>query len=242
MILHRRTSSQPQRQRLPAPRRPPAPAPLLPRPPAFPLPNLFSKCVCPLLNCFLFHIISCHGDLISRIIWISLYLLIWEHFIFFIVFLSIFKTNNHLICVSADYVCPSIEVGSCVGETNQWETIINLPSTISRICGWHSTPARNTHHIQTSFLAFLPSPLFLPVPPCRALPAHAGTSHPAHCAHGHGRWRSFTPGGEPGERRGQELHCALGKEDGKERTERREKEEEEKWIGIANCLLCFFFK
>ncbi len=85
-------------------------------------PNLFSKRACPLLNCFLFHIISCHGDLISRIIWISLYLLIWEHFIFFIVFLSIFETNNHLICVSADYVRPSIEVGSCAGETNQWKT------------------------------------------------------------------------------------------------------------------------
>lgn len=97
-----------------------------------------------LLNCFLFHIISCHGDLISRIIWISLYLLIWEHFIFFIVFLSIFKTNNHLICVSADYVCPSIEVGSCAGETNQWKTIIKLPTPVSRMCGWHSTPARDT--------------------------------------------------------------------------------------------------
>lgn len=164
MILHYSTANQPERQRLwlptttssrcPLPPPPNPQPPLLPRPPAFPLPNLFSKCVCPLLNCFLFHIISCHGDLISRIIWISLYLLIWEHFIFFIVFLSIFKTNNHLICVSADYVCPSIEVGSCVGETNQWETIINLPSTISRICGWHSTPARNTHHIQTSFFLF----------------------------------------------------------------------------------------
>lgn len=100
-----------------------------------PLPNLFSKRVCPLLNCFLFHIISCHGDLISRIIWISLYLLIWEHFIFFIVFLSIFETNNHLICVSADYVRPSIEVGSCAGETNQWKNIIKLESTINQDMG-----------------------------------------------------------------------------------------------------------
>lgn len=143
------------------------------------MPNLFSKCVCPLLNCFLFHIISCHGDLISRIIWISLYLLIWEHFIFFIVFLSIFKTNNHLICVSADYVCPSIEVGSCVGETNQWETIINLPSTISRICGWHSTPARNTHHIQTSFFLFLfasPLSFFAVIPPSYSAPLAGGGS------------------------------------------------------------------
>lgn len=56
------------------------------------------------------------------------------------------------------------------------------------------------------FLAFLPSPLFLPVPPRRALPAHAVTSHPAHCTHGHGRFRSFTPGGDPGEKRGKELH------------------------------------
>lgn len=106
-----------------------------PRFTAAPLPNLFSKRVCPLLNCFLFHIISCHGDLISRIIWISLYLLIWEHFIFFIVFLSIFETNNHLICVSADYVRPSIEVGSCAGETNQWKNIIKLESTINQDMG-----------------------------------------------------------------------------------------------------------
>lgn len=106
-----------------------------PPPPPLPLPNLFSKRVCPLLNCFLFHIISCHGDLISRIIWISLYLLIWEHFIFFIVFLSIFETNNHLICVSADYVRPSIEVGSCARETNQWKNIIKLESTINQDMG-----------------------------------------------------------------------------------------------------------
>lgn len=112
-----------------------SPPPLLCRFTATPLPNLFSKRVCPLLNCFLFHIISCHGDLISRIIWISLYLLIWEHFIFFIVFLSIFETNNHLICVSADYVRPSIEVGSCAGETNQWKNIIKLESTINQDMG-----------------------------------------------------------------------------------------------------------
>lgn len=119
-----------------------------------PLPNLFSKRVCPLLNCFLFHIISCHGDLISRIIWISLYLLIWEHFIFFIVFLSIFETNNHLICVSADYVRPSIEVGSCAGETNQWKNIIKLTSTIKQDMGDIPRLLKRSHQkIYTFFCA-----------------------------------------------------------------------------------------
>lgn len=120
------------------------------------LPNLFSKRVCPLLNCFLFHIISCHGDLISRIIWISLYLLIWEHFIFFIVFLSIFETNNHLICVSADYVRPSIEVGSCAGETNQWKNIIKLESTINQDMGDIPWLLKRSHQ---KIYTFFPAPL-----------------------------------------------------------------------------------
>lgn len=139
------------------------PSPHLPSPPlcfpllsplySYPPPNLFSKRVCPLLNCFLFHIISCHGDLISRIIWISLYLLIWEHFIFFIVFLSIFETNNHLICVSADYVRPSIEVGSCAGETNQWKNIIKLESTINQDMGDIPWLLKRSHQkIYTFFL------------------------------------------------------------------------------------------
>lgn len=121
-----------------------------------PPPNLFSKRVCPLLNCFLFHIISCHGDLISRIIWISLYLLIWEHFIFFIVFLSIFETNNHLICVSADYVRPSIEVGSCAGETNQWKNIIKLESTINQDMGDIPWLLKRSHQ---KIYTFFPAPL-----------------------------------------------------------------------------------